>query len=305
MDVWSAIAELRDMVTAALNLRGDNTINVRPGPQGMSLHVPPPMRYLVRITENHNDGTYSWERVYPENYTAGDAIVTGPHGASDERGAAIAPADWGALEGDATTWVAYERQRHLFVPIGTFVWIYPHFVVDDANQQWVFDYTPVSVSNDSTWDITTTLAAAITTTTQSTASVADAGKFPSRNKFVVQIDSEQMVVGAGYGTNSWSSIIRGWNSTTPATHSNGATVTLIATSLVPDLSRIVLSMVAETYPGDDVDTAVILNQTQAISVTSGPDGNGFYDGDRIEYNPDTEALDTKEAIRAINLNDFP
>ena len=202
---------------------------------------------------------------------------------------------------------AYERNLVEGVGIGTFVLLWRGYLNtgNDESQEWIFDRRMLAVENDLTWTITTTLAAAITTATQSTATVADAGKFPSRNCFVVQIDDEQLMIGAGYGTNNWSSIVRGWNGTTPAPHGNGATVTLVQTSPVSDVAKLIASMVFETYPGPNDGEVLILNQAQPINVTSGPDGSGFFSGNRIEYNPQTEAIDTKEAIRAIDLNNFP
>jgi parallel beta-helix repeat protein len=77
--------------------------------------------------------------------------------------------------------------------------------------------------------VTTTLSAAITTTSQSTASVSGHANIlaGANGTFLVQIDSEVMQVTAGGGTNSWSGIVRGVDGTSAATHSNGATVTWV------------------------------------------------------------------------------
>lgn len=264
---------------------------------------------------------------------------------------------------------------------GAIVQIWP---AHDRESYW-FDYgnKPFAVENDLAWSISTTLTAAVTTTTQSTLDVTAAGKFPAFNKFVVLIDSEELLVGApNTGTNAWSSVVRGWNGTTAATHSNGATVTLVQSSPVPDVAKLLASMVFETYGGEegtlsgsvtgatnaspivitsaghglatgdivrilgvlgntaanglfqvtvtgsntfsipatgngaytsggawrqrntDEDGATILNQLQMIEVLSGPDGDGFYQGYRLEYNPNAETVDTKEDIIAIDLNNF-
>ena len=77
---------------------------------------------------------------------------------------------------------------------------------------------------------TTTLAAAITTTSATSCSVASATGFPaaalqgSESYYMIQIDSEQMLVSAGQGTGTWT-ITRGQNGTTAATHLINATVT--------------------------------------------------------------------------------
>lgn len=303
--VLEKLAQLERMVLAALNLRGDGTIEVEPGPSGMILHVPPEQKFLARIDGNNGDGSYSWQRVYQGDYTGTDTSIVGPHGYSNLRGHNLATQAWGQVSGgDSSNWIAYERQLRTYVPVGTFVWMYPHFFLGaDADQQWVFDYTPMMADSDLDWNITTTLSAAITTITQSTASVTDAGKFPSQNKFLVTIDSEQLLIGAGFGTNSWTSIIRGWNSTTPATHTNGATVTL-ELSPIPDISRILFSLHQEVYPGSHVDDAVFLNMLAPIKVESGPDGSGFYTGHTLKYDPAAETISNDFAIKAIDLNSF-
>jgi hypothetical protein len=74
----------------------------------------------------------------------------------------------------------------------------------------------------------TVLAAAIVSTSATTCTVGDVLGFPSSGTFVVAIDSERMLVGAGAGTTIWSSITRGHQATTAATHLIGATVTLVS-----------------------------------------------------------------------------
>jgi len=70
---------------------------------------------------------------------------------------------------------------------------------------------------------TTTLAAAITATTQTTITVASAASFPTATPFLVQINSEILIVNAGAGTTTWT-VKRGSLGTTAATHSAGANV---------------------------------------------------------------------------------
>lgn len=73
----------------------------------------------------------------------------------------------------------------------------------------------------------TTLAAAISTTNATTATVRDVVDFPTTGTFDVIIDSERLTIGAGAGTVSWSSITRGAGGTTAATHADGAAVYLV------------------------------------------------------------------------------
>ena len=70
-----------------------------------------------------------------------------------------------------------------------------------------------------------TLSAAIVTATGGavTISVASAVGFPLIDSYLIQIDSEIMLVTSGLGTTSWD-VARGVAGTTPAVHSAGAAV---------------------------------------------------------------------------------
>lgn len=72
----------------------------------------------------------------------------------------------------------------------------------------------------------TTLAAAITTTGQSSITVSAYVGFPETAAFTILIGNELLRVTAGYGTTTWT-VTRGYDSTTAATALNGATVTLV------------------------------------------------------------------------------
>lgn len=74
----------------------------------------------------------------------------------------------------------------------------------------------------------TTLSAAITTTGATTCTVTSATGFPASGNFRIIIDNEIMIVTAVSGTTF--TITRGAESTTAATHSNGATVTHVVTA---------------------------------------------------------------------------
>ena len=69
--------------------------------------------------------------------------------------------------------------------------------------------------------VTTTLQAAIENTIP--IHVASATGFPSSGPFVIQVDSEQMLVTGGQGTTTWT-VQRGYNGTTSSSHTAGATL---------------------------------------------------------------------------------
>lgn len=70
----------------------------------------------------------------------------------------------------------------------------------------------------------TTLAAAITTTGQTSIQVTSAAGFPGSGNYCFQVDGEVILVTAGQGTTTWT-VTRGYNGSTATTHANGATVT--------------------------------------------------------------------------------
>jgi Tfp pilus assembly protein PilV len=81
----------------------------------------------------------------------------------------------------------------------------------------------------------TTLSSAMTST-QLTMAVASAAGFPTSSPYIVQVDSELILISGGTGTTSWTildsngaipTIGRAYLGTTAAAHSSGATVTLI------------------------------------------------------------------------------
>jgi hypothetical protein len=89
----------------------------------------------------------------------------------------------------------------------------------------VWNNALVTVGGTST--ITTTLNGAITS--GATSLIASSGTgFPTSGTFRVKIDGEVMIIGSVTGGTAWSSITRGDEGTTAASHSNGATITWIA-----------------------------------------------------------------------------
>ena len=78
----------------------------------------------------------------------------------------------------------------------------------------------------------TTLASAITSAGGVSISVTANAGFPQSSGFSIMIDSEQLTVTAGWGTNTWT-VTRGANGTTATTHTNATMVFQCATSLIP------------------------------------------------------------------------
>jgi uncharacterized phage protein gp47/JayE len=73
----------------------------------------------------------------------------------------------------------------------------------------------------------TTLSGPISNTTIATINVSDNIGFPTLNPCIIQIDSESMLVVGGQTTTVWT-VVRGYASTSAATHLTGATVTLLS-----------------------------------------------------------------------------
>jgi hypothetical protein len=296
------LSQMWDLLQAALNIRGDGvTVVATKGPEGMVFSAPVETRYLATITVNYGGGQYAWQSVYQDDYySPGDSEEIGPYGFG-YLGYSIPDTGYFSVQGDNVNgWLAFERNFNDNVPVGAQVWIYPHFFDGGTiGTEWVFDYKTQAIDSDIPWVITTTLNGAITATAVA-AVLTSAALFPSLNKYVVQIDSEQILVGAGFGTNNVSSLIRGWNSTIPAAHSNGATVTLVLLGSIPDISRLTASTILEVYPGLTYDEAVIINMTQPVNLTSGPDGSGYFSGSRQQWDPVAQTFGTEEAIYVLN-----
>lgn len=73
------------------------------------------------------------------------------------------------------------------------------------------------------------------TASATTLAVASAAAFPATAEFRVKVDSEILLVTAGAGTTSWT-VTRGADGTTAATHTAGATVTLVERAAVASCS---------------------------------------------------------------------
>lgn len=84
---------------------------------------------------------------------------------------------------------------------------------------------PESFSNDAE----TSLSAAISTTGQTSITVASASGFPASGEYRIRIDNEILKVTAGHGTTTWT-VVRGQEGTSAATHSNSSVVSHVLTA---------------------------------------------------------------------------
>lgn len=99
------------------------------------------------------------------------------------------------------------------------------------------------------YDGSSTLAAAITTTSAASLTITSAASFPQTGEFLIQIDTEYMLVTQGAGTTTWT-IIRGVLGSTAATHSLSAAVTTFAGGPQCPFAKIAFSQLGS---GDTVD----------------------------------------------------
>jgi Tfp pilus assembly protein PilV len=126
---------------------------------------------------------------------------------------------------------------------------------------------------------TTSLSAAVSSTSQLTLSVASASGFPSSSPYIVQIDSELILVSGGAGTTSWTVrdvVERGYLGTTAAAHSAGATVVLVKRVKLAacGTAPCTTSVPTKTVTGADgrayrVDTFITWRQTPSTGVATG------------------------------------
>lgn len=99
------------------------------------------------------------------------------------------------------------------------------------------------------YDGSTTLSAAITSTTATSLTVTAAGSFPQTGEFLIEIDSELLLVTQGAGTTTWT-VIRGVLGSTAATHLISATVTTVAGGPVCMYGKLAFS---DIVSGDTAD----------------------------------------------------
>jgi Tfp pilus assembly protein PilE len=147
--------------------------------------------------------------------------------------------------------------------------------------------TDATYRGDSAYKIntpTTTLSGAMTST-QLTMSVVSATGFPTSSPYIVQVDSELILISGGTGTTSWTildsngatpTIGRAYLGTAAAAHSSGATVTLIQQVNVTKCGSAPCtnSVPTKTVTGADgrsyrVDTYVSWKQIAGSGTTTG------------------------------------
>lgn len=112
----------------------------------------------------------------------------------------------------------YLRRTRLFVPAQL---AGPYATPLSPNDANTYELVDVLITRSAT----TTLDGAITSGT-SPIVVHGFSHFPAAGSYIVQIDSEKLLVTAGQGTLSWT-VTRGYQSTTPASHADNAPVTAL------------------------------------------------------------------------------
>lgn len=152
--------------------------------------------------------------------------------------------------------------------------------------------------------VTTTLAAAISSTSATTCTVNGTDGFAeaAEGDDLVLIDSEFILVGSGMGSSSWSDLTRGYGGSTAATHLIGATVTRIPRGWV---SLVDLKGWIE-YEDDHEDDARLLTAieatnayvTQCVGRFIGPSTDTTRTYRRIEPDEDGRVLWIPGGIRS-------
>lgn len=112
----------------------------------------------------------------------------------------------------------------------------------------------------------TTLSAAIETTDGTSISVTSASGFPDSAQYRIRIDDEIMLVTGGAGTTTWT-VTRGAESTTAATHLNGATVTHVLTAAA--LEQLKADIEASVWA--DVQASQLVNEFKGFPSPVGID----------------------------------
>lgn len=135
------------------------------------------------------------------------------------------------LDTDTWPWDGIVRLSKLYNVIETVPGVdYVVSVTVPATDQVLTGFGPLATVgavtvNVLTAPLTTVLTAAVTSTTATSVAVSSFAEFPPAGSFVIQIDSEYMLVTGGQGTLTWT-VTRGYGGSTAATHLVNATVTL-------------------------------------------------------------------------------
>lgn len=127
------------------------------------------------------------------------------------------------------------------------------------------------------YDGAATLNGAVSSTTATTLAInAPTSAFPSSGEFPIQVDSEVMWVTQGAPGNSAGTltVIRGFNGSTAATHSNGASVTMPAGGSLDMTTKLNFSDITSGDTADWISTSS--SDTLAIFTGTGRDTTGVF-----------------------------
>jgi hypothetical protein len=134
----------------------------------------------------------------------------------------------------------------------------------------------------------TTLSAAMTDTTGTSMSVTSATGFPSSGQYRIKVDSELFIVTGGQGTTTWT-VTRGAESSTAATHSNGAAVTHVVTAA--SLARVVEGRAVVASADASYDFSLATGLWLPQSAGAAPANTG-----QIAHDTTRRMLKTRDAV---------
>jgi predicted CXXCH cytochrome family protein len=124
----------------------------------------------------------------------------------------------------------------------------------------------------------TTLAANVTTGSQTTITVTSAVGF-SKQDFVISVGTEQMLVTGGQGTTTWT-VTRGYNATVPTAPAAGTQVTMVTQDWTPPANAVAVADVGVTT---STKNYTVLPGLQASDVVGyDPDQGDYW---RYKYDP--------------------
>jgi len=147
------------------------------------------------------------------------------------------------------------------------------------------DIYPYGAASMPGYDGSSTVTAAITTTTATTFSVTANASFPQAGEFPILIDTEMMWVTQGAGTNNWT-VIRGMFGTTAATHLINANVYTPSGGQVDFLTGVAFS---DITAGDSLDaiSSSTLDVKQIVSAAGRDTAGNFVTGKTATLNGQT------------------
>jgi hypothetical protein len=150
--------------------------------------------------------------------------------------------------------------------------VYALFSTGEANTGASISSGTLTLNDDANY-ASTTLSAAITAG-QTTINVASAIGFPSAGTYTIQVDSEQMTVTGGQGTNTWT-VTRGVNGTTAATHAASASVATADCRTIDGANNVntscdgllAYSAGSENYPGTPATATVRIYDSGSLGAS--------------------------------------